>query len=61
MLDSLSGELQLILMIVGIAILFALVSWNNKRNKNKLYHRNKRDFKQNYLAKKREQNNENIH
>ncbi|WP_161634404.1 hypothetical protein [Aquimarina pacifica] len=53
MFDSLSEEMQLILMIIGIAVLFVAVSWNTKRNKNKLYHRGKRNFKNNYLAKKK--------
>ncbi len=52
MFDSLSEETQLILMVIGIAILFVLVSWNTKRNKNKLYGRGKRNFKNNYLKKK---------
>ncbi len=52
MFDSLSEETQLILMIVGMAVLFILVSWNTKRNKNKLYDRRKRSFKKNYFDKK---------
>ncbi|MEW7292647.1 hypothetical protein [Aquimarina sp. 2304DJ70-9] len=52
MFDSLSEETQLILMIIGIAILFLAVSWNTKRNKDKLYGRKKRNFKNNYLKKK---------
>ncbi len=52
MFDSLPEETQLILMVVGIAVLFALVSWNTKRNKSKLYGRDKRNFKKNYLKKK---------
>ncbi len=54
MLDSLSEETQLILMIVGIGILFVFVSLNTKRNKSKLYNRGKRNFKKNYLKKKKE-------
>ncbi len=56
MFDSLSEETQLILMIIGIAVLFALVSWNTKRNKNKLYGRKKRNFKKNYFDKKEKNN-----
>ncbi|WP_199729941.1 hypothetical protein [Aquimarina sp. AD10] len=55
MFDSLSEEIQLILMVVGIAILFIAVSWNTKRNKNKLYGRKKRNFKKNYFDKKKKQ------
>lgn len=53
MLDTLSEETQLILLVIGIAILFLLVSWNHKRNKNKLYDRDKRNFRKNYLKKKK--------
>ncbi len=52
MFNSLSEETQLILMIIGIALLFILVSWNTKRNKSKLYGRKKRNFKKNYFDKK---------
>ncbi|SHJ54972.1 hypothetical protein [Aquimarina spongiae] len=52
MFDSLSGETQLILMVIGIAVLFAIVSWNTKNNKRKLYDRDKRNFKKNYFKKK---------
>ncbi len=52
MLDALSEEIQLIILIIIIAVLFFLVSWNNKRNKNKLYHRDQRNFRKNYLKKK---------
>ncbi|PKV52311.1 hypothetical protein ATE84_4422 [Aquimarina sp. MAR_2010_214] len=53
MLDTLSEETQLILMIIVIAILFVAVSWNTKRNKNKLYDRDKRNFRQNYQKRKK--------
>jgi len=53
MFDSLSEENQLILAIVSIAILFAIVIWNGKRNKHKLYHRDSRDFRKNYAKKKK--------
>ncbi len=53
MLNSLSGETQLILMVIIIATLFVVVSFNTKRNKDKLYGREKRNFKKNYLDKKR--------
>ncbi|WP_158447887.1 hypothetical protein [Aquimarina longa] len=53
MLEALSEENQLILMILGIAILFIAVSWNTKRNKNKLYNRKDRSYKKNYFEKKK--------
>ncbi len=54
MFDSLSEEIQLILMVIGIAILFVAVSWNTKRNKRRFYDRNKRNFRKNYMDKKKE-------
>ncbi len=54
MFDSLSEEIQLLLLIIGIAILFIIVLWNSGRNKKKLYHRKNRDFRKNYLNKKKE-------
>lgn len=53
MFDSLSEETQLILVIIGIAILFAVVMFNTKRNKRKLYDRENRDFRKNYFKKKK--------
>ncbi len=53
MFDSLSEETQLILMVIGIAILFIAVSWNTKRNKRSLYDRGKRNFRKNYMEKKK--------
>lgn len=53
MFDSLSEENQIILAIIGIAILFAIVMWNSKRNKKKLYNRDGRDFRKNYFKKKK--------
>ena len=53
MFSSISEETQLILSIIGIAILFVLVMWNSKRNNRKLYGRNKRDFRKNYFEKKK--------
>ncbi|MFC5046428.1 hypothetical protein HN014_13810 [Aquimarina sp. TRL1] len=52
MLASLSEETQLVLAIIGIAILFGIVLWNTKRNRKKLYHREQRNFKKNYAKKK---------
>ncbi|WP_459209921.1 hypothetical protein [Aquimarina rhabdastrellae] len=51
MLASISEENQLILLIIAIAILFALVRWNSKRNKNRLYNRDERNFRKNYYNK----------
>ncbi len=53
LLESLSADLQLVLLIVGIALLFGLVFINNKRNQNKRYHRSKRNFRQNFEEKKK--------
>lgn len=53
MFDSLSEETQLILMVIGIAILFIAVSWNTKRNKSRFYDRGKRNFRKNYMEKKK--------
>ncbi len=52
MLQSLSEETQLLLVLIAIAVLFIAVMWNTGRNKRKLYDRNKRNFRKNYLDKK---------
>lgn len=54
MLDSLSVATQLILTIIGIAILFFLVFANNRRNKRKEQLRKQRNFQKNYTEKKKE-------
>lgn len=46
MFDNLSGQTQFILTIVVIAVLFVLVSANNKRNRNKRNSRTKGDFRE---------------
>lgn len=51
MLNSLSEETQLIVLVIGIAILFAAVMWNSGRNRKKLYGRRKRDFRKNVADK----------
>lgn len=51
--ESLTADLQLIFLIVGIAILFLVVYWNNKRNQHKRYNRTKRNFRQNVEVKKK--------
>ncbi|MBT8311052.1 MAG: hypothetical protein HKN96_12640 [Flavobacteriaceae bacterium] len=43
-----------ILYIIIIAVLFAIVHVNNRKNKNKLYNRKGRNFRENYHAKKQE-------
>ena len=53
--DSLSSTSQIFLVFIGLAILFLIVFANNKRNKNKLYHRKRRNFKENYEAKRKSQ------
>ncbi len=52
--DSLSNTSQIFVVFIGLAILFLLVFANNKRNKDKLYHRKRRNFKDNYQAKRKE-------
>lgn len=52
MFDTISEEAQLILTVIVIAVLFVLVTWNTKRNKNKLYNRNERNYRKNYFKKK---------
>lgn len=51
-LAELSNDIQVILLIVGIALLFGIVLWNNKRNQHKRYNRDKRNFRKNYHEKK---------
>ncbi|MEP0263888.1 hypothetical protein [Dokdonia sp.] len=51
--DSLSNTTQIFVVFIGLAILFILVFFNNKKNKDKLYHRKRRNFKDNYNAKKK--------
>lgn len=52
--DSLSSTSQIFIVFIGLAILFLLVFANNKRNKKKLYNRKRRNFKDNYEAKRKE-------
>jgi len=53
--DSLSSSTQVFVVFIGLAILFMIVFANNKRNKNKLYHRKRRNFRDNYDAKRKKQ------
>jgi len=53
MFDALSEETQLVVVIIGIALLFFIVRWNSGRNKKKLYDRSGRDFRKNYLKKRK--------
>lgn len=52
--DSLSSTSQIFIVFIGLAILFLLVFANNRRNKKRLYNRKRRNFKDNYEAKKKE-------
>jgi len=54
--DSLSQEMQLILVVVGIAILLLAVFANNKRNQGKLRERKRKSFKQSYNERKQNEN-----
>ncbi|WP_299768752.1 hypothetical protein [uncultured Dokdonia sp.] len=51
--DSLSTTTQIFVVFIGLAVLFMVVFANNKRNKDKLYHRKRRNFKDNYEAKRK--------
>ena len=53
LLNSLSEETQLLLVIIAIALLFVLVLLNNKRNKKLRYDRDKRNFNKNYYSKRK--------
>ena len=53
MFDALSEKTQLILLLIGIAILFGAVLWNSSRNKRKLYNRDAKNFRKNYFKKKK--------
>jgi len=55
MFEELSPEMQFIVVIVGLALLFLLVLWNNKRNTNKRFDRDKRNFRKNFYEKKQKQ------
>jgi FtsZ-interacting cell division protein ZipA len=52
MLEHISAENQLILVVIAIAILFVLVLWNNKRNQKKRYEREQRNFRKTFYNKK---------
>ena len=52
--DSLSSTSQIFIVFIGLAILFLLVFANNRRNKKRLYNRKRRNFKDNYEAKRKE-------
>jgi hypothetical protein len=62
MFDQLSAENQLILVVIGIAILFVLVLLNNKRNAKKRFEREQRNFRKNFYSKKNKKStDENLH
>lgn len=52
--DSLSSTSQIFIVFIGLAILFLLVFANNRKNKKRLYNRKRRNFKDNYEAKRKE-------
>ncbi len=52
MLEQFSPDIQFIIVIAIIAVLFLLVFFNNKRNKQKRYGRKNRDFRRNFYEKK---------
>ncbi|MAQ40103.1 hypothetical protein [Mesonia oceanica] len=58
MLENLSEQTQLILIVVLLAILFFAVLKNNKRNKEKRYDRKSRNFRENIYKKKKERDKE---
>ncbi|HCQ77465.1 MULTISPECIES: hypothetical protein [Leeuwenhoekiella] len=58
MLDFIPDNLQSILIIVVLAVLFLAVMANNKRNQSKLRDRRKRNFKTDYFNLKKEREDE---
>jgi hypothetical protein len=52
--DSLSPTTQIFVIFIGLAVLFLAVFSNNRKNKNKLYDRKGRSFRDNYYNRKRE-------
>lgn len=57
MLEKVSAEIQLILVILLIAILFLLVILNNKRNQKKRFDREGRNFRTNFYNKREKRKN----
>lgn len=53
--ESLPVKTQFILLAIGIALLFLLVRWNTKRNRNKRISRSGRDFGARLKQRKKEQ------
>lgn len=53
MLDFIPENLQSILIVVGLAVLFLAVMANNKRNQSKLRKHRKRSFKADYTERKK--------
>ena len=45
-------------LFIIVIILFPLLLYNNKRNRNKLYNRKGRNFRENYFEKKKEKEKE---
>ena len=58
MLDFIPDNLQSILIIVVLAVLFLAVMANNQRNQSKLRDRRKRNFKTDYFKLKNEREKE---
>ena len=61
---AISEENQLVFLIIGIAVLFILVFWNNSRNKKQQSARRTKSFRNNYTQKKQDlykSQDENIH
>jgi len=50
--DALSPTTQIFVIFIGIAILFLAVFSNNRKNKDKLYGRKRRNFRRNYYKRK---------
>ncbi len=49
---------MLLWVFIIVSIVFPLLLLNNKRNKNKLYNRKGRNFRDNYYEKKKEKEND---
>ena len=58
MLDFFPENLQTILIVVVLAVLFLAVVANNKRNQTKMRDRKKRSFRADYLERKKNRNND---
>lgn len=59
MLENMSGETQLILLIIGLAVLFFVVLSNNKRNKRRERKRRRKNFGESFKEKRKQKKKDN--